>query len=188
MLGGGRYAGWLAGLSVLAGGALQLFGILMITDTLQPLAWLACGVCIIRAELDEEPRWWLALGVIAGVAFLAKYTVALYLGAIAPASLATPRAPRAGALGAVGGGPHRPHRSPRRTSIWQADKRLAVPRPRRRARGAQEHSVLARSLSVVQEVLTLGPAWAPIWLAGLAAFASWSRFAHSAGSPSALSR
>ena len=76
MLGGGLYACWLAGLSVLAGGVLQLCGVLMITDTLQPLAWLACGVCIVRAEQDEEPRWWLAAGAIAGIAFLAKYTVA----------------------------------------------------------------------------------------------------------------
>ena len=61
----------------------RLVGALFTTDSLQPLAWLAIGVCIIKAERDDEPRWWLAAGVIAGVAFLAKYTVALYLVSLA---------------------------------------------------------------------------------------------------------
>ena len=44
---------------------------------------------MIRAEKDEEPRWWLAAGAIGGIAFLAKYTVALYLVSIALGLLAT---------------------------------------------------------------------------------------------------
>ena len=83
MLGGGLYARWLAGLAVLVGGVLQPVGALLTTDSLQPLAWLAVALCIIKAERDDDPRWWFAAGVIGGVAFLAKYTVALYLASLA---------------------------------------------------------------------------------------------------------
>ena len=35
----------------------------------------------------------------------------------------------------------------------------------------------------MQEILIVGPATAPVWIAGLSAFAFWPRFAPSAGSP-----
>ena len=89
LIGGSLYDRWLAGPAVLAGGALQLFGVLLITDTLQPLAWLVITMCIIKAE--QAPRWWLAAGVIAGVAFLDKYTVAFYLASVAFGLLASPQ-------------------------------------------------------------------------------------------------
>src|SRR5271166_1684177 len=91
MLGGRLYARWLAGLVVLASGTLPFWGIVLTTDTLEPLAWLAIAICIIRAEKDDDPRWWLPAGAIGGVAFLAKYTVAPYLVSIALGLLATPR-------------------------------------------------------------------------------------------------
>ena len=175
-LGGGLYAGWLAGLSVLAGGALQVFGVLMITDTLQPLAWLACGVCIIRAEQDQQPRWWLAAGAIAGIAFLAKYTVALYLGSVALGLLATPERrllmrwePWAAVLIAMA------IATP--NLLWQA----ANDRPfvaHTAVLAAHKNIPLSPPAFLLQEMLTLGPASAPIWLAGLTAFAFWPRFAH----------
>ena len=56
MLGGGRYAGWVAGLAVLAGGVLQLDGVLLTTGALEPLTWLACALAIVRAEREREPR------------------------------------------------------------------------------------------------------------------------------------
>ena len=91
MLGGRLYARWLAGLVVLASGTLPFWGVVVETDTLEPLAWLTIAICVIRAEKDDEPRWWLAAGAIGGIAFLAKYTVALYLVSIALGLLATPQ-------------------------------------------------------------------------------------------------
>ena len=91
MLGGRLYARWLAGLVVLASGTLPFWGVVVETDTLEPLAWLAIAICIIRAEKDDDPRWWLAAGAIGGIAFLAKYTVAPYLVSIALGLLVTPQ-------------------------------------------------------------------------------------------------
>jgi hypothetical protein len=176
MLGGGLYAGWLAGLAVLAGGALQLMGVLMITDTLQPLAWLACGVCVIRAEQDEEPRWWLAAGAIAGIAFLAKYTIALYVGSVALGLLATPERrllrrwePWAAVL--IASAIAAPNLVWQAANDWPFVAHTAV-------LAAHKNIPLTPLMFLLQEMLTLGPASAPIWLAGLAAFAFWPRFAH----------
>ena len=54
MLGGGLYARWLAGLAALAAGALQLVGVLLTTDLLQPLAWLATGLSVVKAERVDD--------------------------------------------------------------------------------------------------------------------------------------
>ena len=44
-----------------------------------------------QSRTDGEPRWLLAAGAIAGVAFLAKYTVALFLVSLGLGLLATPQ-------------------------------------------------------------------------------------------------
>src|SRR5271155_1048085 len=54
MLGGRLYARWLAGLVVLASGTLPFWGLFLGTDFLQPLAWLAIALCIIKAERNDE--------------------------------------------------------------------------------------------------------------------------------------
>ncbi len=175
LLGGGLYARWLAGLAVLGGGALQFFGVCLTTDSLQPLAWLAIGLLIVKTERDEEPRLWLAAGVIAGVAFLAKYTVALYLVSLAAGLLATPQRrllarwePWAAALIALAiAAPN---------LIWQAAN--GWPFVAHTAVLAAEKNIPLSPVSfLLQGVLTLGPASAPVWIAGVFAFAFWPRFA-----------
>jgi 4-amino-4-deoxy-L-arabinose transferase-like glycosyltransferase len=48
ILGGGRFAQGLSALAVLAGGVFLVDGLLLSTDALQPLTWLACGWCLVR--------------------------------------------------------------------------------------------------------------------------------------------
>lgn len=174
MLGGDRYAGWLAGLAVLAGGALQLDGVLLTTSTLEPLTWLACALAIIRA--DREPRWWWAVGVIAAIAFLAKYMIAAYLGSLAAGLLATGQRRvlahwRPWAAGLLAGAIVAPN------LIWQAANGWPF-----LAHSAElaAHKNIPQSPAafLLDEIMTMGPATAPVWLAGLAAFAFWRRFAH----------
>ena len=173
LLGGGLYARWLAGLAVLGGGALQVFGVLLTTDSLQPLAWLAIGLCIVKAE--QEPRWLLAAGAIAGVAFLAKYTIALFLVSLGLGLLATPQrlllarwqAWAGGLLTLVVAAPN---------LVWQAAN--GWPFVAHTAVLAAEKNIPLSPLSfLLQEVLTLGPASAPVWIVGVAAFAFWPAFA-----------
>src|SRR5271168_3770509 len=175
MLGGRLYARWLAGLVVLASGTLPFWGVVLETDTLQPLAWLAIATCIIMADKRDEPRWQFAAGAIAGVAFLAKYTVALYVVSIALGLLATPQRrllarwqPSAAALIAFAiAAPN---------LLWQAAN--GWPFVAHTAVLAEDKNIPFSTFSFLgQEILALGPASAPVWLAGLAAFAFSPRFA-----------
>jgi Dolichyl-phosphate-mannose-protein mannosyltransferase len=175
ILGGRIYARWLAGLAVLASGTLPFWGVFLGTDFLQPLAWLAIALCIIKAEQDDAPRWWWVAGAIGGVAFLAKYTVALYLASVALGLLATS-----------------PRRLLARWQPWAAVLLvfvIAAPNLLWQAANgwpfvahtevlAAEKNIPLSPLSYLgQEILALGPASAPVWLAGLAAFAFWPSFA-----------
>jgi hypothetical protein len=174
LLGGGLYARWLAGLAVVVGGFLQAVGSLLTTDSLQPLAWLAIALCVMKAERDE-PRWWFVAGAVGGVAFLAKYTAALYLGSLALALLLTPQRRllarwepwAAAALTAAIAAPN---------LVWQAAN--GWPFVAHTAVLAAEKNIpLSPASFLVQEVLVVSPATAPVWIAGLAAFAFWPRFA-----------
>ncbi len=183
MLGGGLYARWLAGLTALVGGFFQAVGALLTTDSLQPLAWLAVALCIIKAERDDDPRWWYAAGAIGGAAFLAKYTVALYLASLALALLLTPQRRllarwepwTAGAFAAAIAAPN---------LVWQAEN--GWPFVAHTAVLAAEKNIPFSPASfLLQEVVILGPATAPVWIAGLAAFSSGRASRPIAGSRSA---
>src|SRR5579862_1268551 len=69
-LGGGRFAQWLAGVTVVLGGVFLVDGLLLLTDCLQPLTWLGCCWCILRLAQTKNERWWIAFGVIAGISLL----------------------------------------------------------------------------------------------------------------------
>ena len=175
LLGGGLFARWLAGLAVFAGGGLQVPGVILTTDTLQPLAWLAIALCVIKAERDNAPQFWFAAGAIAGVAFLAKYTVALFLVSIAVGLLLTPQrrvlarwAPWGAALLALAIAA--PNLLWQALNGWPFVAHTAV-------LAAEKNIPLSPGQFLAQEVLTLGPGSAPVWIAGLAAFAFWRPFA-----------
>ncbi len=171
ILGGGHFAAWLAGLCVLAGGVLQLMGVLLTTDTLQPLSWLICGIAMIRAVRDGDERWWWLAGVIAGLAFLSKYLVAFYLASLATGLLLTPQ-----------------RRALRRPEPWLAVLLFAlIASPNIRWQAAhgwpflQHARVLAGAKNLVwspaaflgQIALMLDPFTAPVWVSSLLAFAFW---------------
>jgi 4-amino-4-deoxy-L-arabinose transferase-like glycosyltransferase len=77
-----RHAGLIAaGLfnaSVIAGAG----AILMTPDTPLILFWTATIAALGRLLATRDPRWWLAIGVSAGLALLSKYTAALLLAGI----------------------------------------------------------------------------------------------------------
>jgi 4-amino-4-deoxy-L-arabinose transferase-like glycosyltransferase len=89
LLGGGRWSQVAAGLAVLCGGVYLGTGTLLSTEALQPLTWLFCGYALIRILRDGDERWWLALGVVAGVALLTKYMIGFWLVALAVGLVAT---------------------------------------------------------------------------------------------------
>jgi hypothetical protein len=91
VVGGGRFAQWLAGLAVLLGPIFLAWGVLFSTDLFQPLTWLALAWILVRLEQTGDERWWLAFGAVAGFSFETKYLIAFFLMALAIGLLATPR-------------------------------------------------------------------------------------------------
>ena len=91
VVGGGRFAQWLAGLCMLLGPIFLLQGVLFFTDMFQALTWLGLGWVLVRLEQTGDERWWLAFGAIAGFSLNTKYLIAFYIVALAIALLATPR-------------------------------------------------------------------------------------------------
>jgi 4-amino-4-deoxy-L-arabinose transferase-like glycosyltransferase len=168
MLGGGLYARWLAGLAALVCGSLQTPGAFFVTDTLQVPAWLAAALCVIKAERDGEQRWWYAAGAIGGVAFLDKYTVALYLASLALGLALSPQRKflarwqpwAAAALAAAIAAPN---------LVWQAQNGWPFVAHTAALKG--EIIPYSPVSFFLQEIQILNPAAAPVWIAGLASFA-----------------
>jgi Dolichyl-phosphate-mannose-protein mannosyltransferase len=77
-LGGGRAAQVLAAL----GGAATfplIAGHVLVTSTVDLVVWSAVILCVLRALLRDQPRWWLAAGVLVGLGLYNKYLIVLLL-------------------------------------------------------------------------------------------------------------
>lgn len=90
LIGGGRFAQWLAGLCALLGPIFLIHGVLFSTDMFQALTWLGLAYVLVRLEQSGDERWWLAFGTIVGFSLNTKYLIAFYLGALAIGLLFTP--------------------------------------------------------------------------------------------------
>lgn len=164
-LGGGRYAQWLAGLAALLSPILLVDGMLLSTDMIQPLTWLACNWLLVRLMQTRDERIWLAFGFVVGVSLWAKYLIAFYLVGLAVGILATPLRRSlarpwlyAGAvLAAVLVAPN---------VWWQAAH--GWPFLELGQAGANGKNLALSPLAFLgQQVLMAGPTLAPLWIAGL---------------------
>jgi hypothetical protein len=169
-LGGGRFAQTLAGLCVLLAPVFLADGVLLSTDCLQPLSCLACAWILIQLIDSGDERWWLAFGAVVGVSLESKYLIAFYLVALAVGVVATPlrrslARPWIFAGAAVALALALPN------IVWQAQN--GWPFLEIGAAGAASKNVQQSPLGfVLQQILFVGPASAPIWLAGLWRFAA----------------
>ena len=165
LIGGGRFAQWLAGLCVLLGPVFLLWGVLFFTDLFQPLAWLGLAWALVRLEQTRDERWWLLFGAVAGFSLNTKYTVAFFLAALAFGLLFTPR-PQSlrrpwiylGALIAV--------LMVLPNVLWQAAHGWPFLELGRAAAGGKNEA-LSPPAFLLQQALYGGPWAVPVWLAGL---------------------
>lgn len=80
--GGAKAQAWTAwGMATTS--ALLVFGHVLLTSSLDLVAWPLVCLLVLRAELRQEPRWWLAAGAVAGLATYNKLLVLVLLGGIA---------------------------------------------------------------------------------------------------------
>lgn len=86
-MGGGRVATLLAGLAFIAAPIFLASAVLFQTLTFDLLWWGLASLSFLRLARTRNERWWLAIGVFAGLGLLTKYTVVFYAAGFALALL-----------------------------------------------------------------------------------------------------
>jgi hypothetical protein len=90
-LGGGVFAQALAAVAVFAAPIFLLMHHWLTMNAFEPLIWIACAWCIVRAIDRDEPRYWLWFGVLIGVGMENKYSTAFFAFAVFGALMLTPQ-------------------------------------------------------------------------------------------------
>ena len=90
LIGGARFAQWLAGLCALTAPQFLAIGLLFTTDTFQPLTWLASAWFLVRLEQSQDERWWIPFGLTVGLSLQSKYMIAFYVIALGVGLIVTP--------------------------------------------------------------------------------------------------
>jgi 4-amino-4-deoxy-L-arabinose transferase-like glycosyltransferase len=81
-LGGGAFAASIAALAFLAAGVLESFGMKVGPDMVGLWLWPLAALYALRIAKGADPRWWLAVGLILGVALESKYSALFFAGAM----------------------------------------------------------------------------------------------------------
>lgn len=88
-LGGKFYAMLLAAITVVVAPQYLSNGSLLGTNCLEPNLWMACAYFVILAIKRNDPRYWLWVGVFAGIGMEEKYSIALFVFGITVGLLLT---------------------------------------------------------------------------------------------------
>jgi hypothetical protein len=90
-LGGGAYAQAFAALVAGVTPVLMDFGTKVTTDVVGLWLWPLAALYVLRIVRGADPRWWLAVGAIVGVAIESKYSVLFFAAGMIAALLALPQ-------------------------------------------------------------------------------------------------
>jgi len=90
-MGGRVFAQGLAALAVIAAPVFLLFHHWLTMNAFEPLIWLGCAWCIVRAINQGDPRCWLGFGLLIGLGMENKYSTAFFALAVFVALLLTPQ-------------------------------------------------------------------------------------------------
>lgn len=89
-LGGGRFAQVLAALAALIAPSILAFGTWMSMDAFDQLFWAMAAYVLLLILRRDQPRLWLAFGLVAGLGLLAKLTMLFFGFAVFAGLLLTP--------------------------------------------------------------------------------------------------
>lgn len=88
-LGGKTYAMVLTAITIVIAPQYLSNGSLLTTNCLEPNLWMACAYFIILAIKRSQPRYWLLVGVFAGIGLEEKYSIAFFVIGIVVGLLVT---------------------------------------------------------------------------------------------------
>ncbi len=89
-MGGGRFAQLLSALAILVVPLYIVLDHWITMNAFEPLLWMGCIWCVLRAINTGKEQYWLWFGVIAGLAFETKYSIAFLLLGIVVGVILTP--------------------------------------------------------------------------------------------------
>jgi len=78
-LGGKRFALLLTALTISIASQYLSNGSLLGTNCLEPTLWMACAYFVVLAIKRNDPRYWLWVGVSAGIGLEEKYSIAFFI-------------------------------------------------------------------------------------------------------------
>lgn len=81
-MGGGVFAQVLAALAVICVPIYLVMHHWLTMNAFEPLVWMACVWCIVRAINRNDPRYWIWFGVFTGVGMETKYGIAFFVVAV----------------------------------------------------------------------------------------------------------
>src|SRR5262245_4314965 len=82
-LGGGTFAQVVAATSIVVAPVYLAFHGLLTMNAYEPVFWMACAWIVVRMTRTSDPRLWMPFGLVAGVGFLNKYSMAFFAAGIA---------------------------------------------------------------------------------------------------------
>ncbi len=89
-MGGGRFAQALAALTILPVPIYLVMHHWITMNAFEPLIWMGCAWCVLRAINTGRPHYWFWFGVIAGIGFETKYSIAFFLAGVLAGVVETP--------------------------------------------------------------------------------------------------
>jgi hypothetical protein len=172
-LGGGRFAQFLTGTALLLPPGLLAVDSLLTMNAFEPLYWMGCALVIARFLRTGDSRLWLWFGVLAGLGLENKHSALFFGFAVAVAILLTPARREflkpwlwiAGLIAVLLFLPN---------LLWQIHRNFPTVQDLENVRREGKNVVLGPLAFVKQQILTMGPALFPVWLAG-AIWLLWQR-------------
>ena len=61
------------------------------TDSIEPPFWAGCAYLLLRAIREQGPKYWIGIGIVAGLGFEAKHSIIFYVAALLLGLLITPQ-------------------------------------------------------------------------------------------------
>ncbi len=89
-MGGGRFAQVLSALAVIVVPTYLILDHWLTMNAFEPLIWMGCLWCVLSAINRNDPRQWLWFGLLAGVGFETKYSLAFLLLGVLVGLILTP--------------------------------------------------------------------------------------------------